>query len=371
MLLEAGEIGAGATGVSGGYVVPSFPLLGPAEVAARLGDGGAAFVAAVGAGARRLFALAAESGLDCGARQAGWISPAHLPSRLPALERRQRDWVRFGRDLALWDAAAVAEATGSPAFHGALVDPTGGWVNPLAFARALASLAIGAGAAVHTGSRVVALARGADGWRLRTAEGELAAPLVLACVNGASGGLLPELDRSLIPLPVRQAATAPMGCGTEEGPLPRGLSLSDTRTDLFSARPDPEGRLITGGIPVVPLAANPALARRMLARLRRHFPRHAFDGFAFRWRGTARLTGDFLPRLFRLGPGALAPSACNGRGLVANLVIGEALGAAAARDRLEAEAPLPLTDLAPFRLSRLAGWLPGLMLPWARLKDRR
>ena len=110
-MLEAAGIGAGATGVSGGFVVPSFPLLGPAEMCDRLGDRGEAYVAAVGAGADRLFALARAGGVDCGARQAGWMSPAHRSGRMAALERRARDWERFGRSLALLDRAAVEAAT--------------------------------------------------------------------------------------------------------------------------------------------------------------------------------------------------------------------------------------------------------------------
>ncbi|MGF1627461.1 MAG: NAD(P)/FAD-dependent oxidoreductase [Alphaproteobacteria bacterium] len=369
-VLEAGAIGAGATGVSGGFVVPSFALLGPAEMSRRLGAPGEHYVTAVGAGAGHLFALARRSGVDCAARQDGWMSPAHRPDRLAGLERRAQEWTPFGRSLALWDAVAVERATGSPAFHGALVDPTGGWINPLALARALARLAQAAGAAIHTSSRVRAMARQGGGWTLSTSEGELRAPLVLLCVNGASGGLAPRLDRSLIPLHIRQSATQPVGAGRDGGPLPSGLSLSDTRTDLFSARPDPAGRLVTGGIPLLPIGLNPALQARMLRRLHAHFPRLQAAGFAYRWRGQASLTGDFLPRLFRLGPGALAPVACNGRGLVAGLVVGEALGAAAARDRLEQEAPLPLSDLAPFHLPGPAGWLPGLMLPWYRMRDR-
>jgi len=90
--------------------------------------------------------------------------------------------------------------------------------------------------------------------------------------------------------------------------------------------------------------------------------------FDFAWHRTAALTPGLLPRLFELGPGLIAPLGCNGRGIAMTTALGAALADLAAGGRPD-DLPVPLTPPAPIRLHGLARHLPGLLLPWANLRD--
>jgi len=92
--------------------------------------------------------------------------------------------------------------------------------------------------------------------------------------------------------------------------------------------------------------------------------------FEMVWRGRAALTGDFLPRLLQPAPGWLAATACNGRGLVLNTVLGPSL-AAFLRTGDAAALPLPVTPPRPIRARPLAALLPQLLLPLGDWQDRR
>jgi len=76
IVLEAKEIGHGASGRNGGQVIPGLKH-DPDDLVARYGrEHGEALVRLAGGAADRVFALIAKHGIECSARQCGWIQPA-------------------------------------------------------------------------------------------------------------------------------------------------------------------------------------------------------------------------------------------------------------------------------------------------------
>ena len=76
-VLEASVPGSGATGRAGGFVVPTFSAIRPAEVIRRYGERGERLVRAVAGSADVLFDLVRKYGIDCDGGQQGWFHPAH------------------------------------------------------------------------------------------------------------------------------------------------------------------------------------------------------------------------------------------------------------------------------------------------------
>jgi glycine/D-amino acid oxidase-like deaminating enzyme len=111
------------------------------------------------------------------------------------------------------------------------------------------------------------------------------------------------------------------------------------------------------------------LPGKLARRLHTVFPALGPIHFEYVWRGTAALTGDFLPRLHHPAPGWLSAVACNGRGIVLNTMLGGALA-----DYLTtgdaAALPLPIGPPAPISLWRLARFVPQLLLPLGDWQDR-
>ncbi len=375
VVLEAGEIGAGASGRNGGLVVPSLPRIGPAQVQARLGAERAARLLAMAAdGAAEVFATIRRLGIDCEAVQSGWLNPAHAARLVPAVAARVAAWQAVGARCVQLDTAETRRRMGSDQFHGALFDPTGGHLNPLGYTRGLASAVQRAGGVICTGSPVTGLRpRASGGWELATPRGVLTAGRIMQCTNaqrpglpGAEGG---AVRRSQVPLVVYQLATQVLP-DAARAVLSGNEAFSDTRNNLLACRWTVGGRLVTGGMAALQTGALHRLPAKLARRLEAVFPALGPIRFDYVWRGAAALTGDFLPRLYQPAPDWLSAVACNGRGIVLNTMLGRALAAYLANGD-EAALPLPITPPAPIRLWRLARFVPQLLLPVGDWQDRR
>src|SRR5258708_19424801 len=137
VVLEAADIGTGASGSNGGQVIPGVKhdpdtleqMFGP--------DAGARAVAAVAAGPDLVFELIAGHGLRCDAVRSGWIQPAASEAALAQLAARVQQWRRRGAAVELLSRAEVLRLTGSGSYCGGLLDRPGGTVQPLSYVRGL------------------------------------------------------------------------------------------------------------------------------------------------------------------------------------------------------------------------------------------
>ena len=374
VLLEAAAIGHGASGRNGGLVVPSLPRVGPDDVLRNMGeDQGARFIALVLQAPAEVFSLVHRFGIACGAEQSGWLNPAHGPAMVPSLERRLAAWQRFGSGAVLLSAAETRRRIGSASFHGAIADPTGGHLDPLAYTRGLACAAAAQGAILHEQSPVVGVERLGDRWRLRTPAGSVTARHVLQASNAQPPGVpgATAAGRSIVPLIVYQLATAVLTPAQRETILPGGEAMSDTRHNLFACCVDDTGRIVTGGMaPLTQIGAPLWLPRLLAARLGRIFPQLDPVRFDYVWSGRASLTRDFLPRLFEVAPGWLCPITCNGRGVALSTALGMRIGRWLATGDAR-DLPLTATPPEPVPFHGLARRLPQWALPLGMLADRR
>jgi glycine/D-amino acid oxidase-like deaminating enzyme len=173
-----------------------------------------------------------------------------------------------------------------------------------------------------------------------------------------------------VPLFVYQLATTVMPPEARAAVLAANEAFSDTRNNLLACRWTASGRLVTGGMAALQAGAMARLPGRLGRRLERVFPALGPVRFEHVWRGRAALTGDFLPRLIEQSPGWFAATACNGRGLVLNTVLGPKL-ATFLRDDDATALPLPLAPPRPIRARWLTRFVPQLLLPLGDWQDRR
>ncbi len=370
MVLEASDIGWGASGRNNGLVIPALTRADPDVLVKAFGsEQGEALVALLRDSADTLFGLVRRHGIECEAVQRGWLQPAHRPSRLALSRSRFEQWQRRGAAVDLLDREQVAALTGSHFWHGGWAARSGGHINPLAFTRGLARAALAAGAAVHTHTPVGALQRDGSGWRVGTATGSVKARKVLVATHSYSGFLTPTpwpgLPQTLVRVRSYQAATQPLPADLRSSVLPQQHSMSDTQGDLHFAHLDAQGRIVTGGGLAFPPGYEQRLRRRLQQRLLKLFPQlEALDGIRFDhlWHGVFAATPDKLPRFWRLDDGVVGWVGCNGRGLAFGTALGPALADAAldgasARMQLPFEAPRTIRGHAFAAIGVAAGML--------------
>jgi len=366
-VLEAGEIGQGASGRNNGQVIPTLSRVDAEELAARTGDG---FVQLVCDSAQATFELIRRHGMQCEAVQNGWVQPAHTPGRMRLAEARAAAWGRLGAPVELLDRAGVERVTGSAFWHGGWQNASGGKLNALAYCRELARTAIGCGARVLTQSAAQSIERAGTLWRVATARGGVRAERVVIATQAYSGALWPGLARSVFPVTSYQMATAPLPVAARKSVLPFDHACSDTHGDLHFFRWDAAGRLVTGGALVLPWNWRERLARRIGERVARVFPQLGVPRFEFQWHGRLGITLDRLPHVHELAPGVLAWLGCNGRGLALATAIGGELARACLGTPL-ASLPLPFTPLRPVFGHALATGKETLALLYYRYRDAR
>lgn len=127
MVLEADEVGFGASGRNTGFVVPSLSTaLGPEDVRARVGERGDLLMRLVGDLANIVFDLVNRLGIDCAPERTGWLQPAHTLDMLRVLQQRQKDWQGLDQRVDILSADETRTKIGGGSYAGALFNPTGG-----------------------------------------------------------------------------------------------------------------------------------------------------------------------------------------------------------------------------------------------------
>jgi len=369
IVLEALTVGAGATGASAGIVAPQLVRATPASIMERLGSQrGAKFLQLLAEAGNYTFGLTRDHALECSAHQSGLLVPTRSDAAMRRLEATIAEWRAYRTDLELLDAGQLQSIAGCRGYAGALLDPSGGGLNPLAYARQLARIARAAGALICEQSRVLGLARDSGGWRVRTAQGEVRAARVVLAANGGNPELHPALKNTVIPLPVHEVATEQLPPEVRMGVLPRDHVLTDIEADVFSVRWAAGGRLISA-FPGVAGVHRTKVEATVVRRLREKLPAYGPHKLDFAWHGVAWIGEGMLPRLVRVDEDLIAIQACNGRGIALNTVLGRDV----ARWLRSADNDAPGLDFEPPRPIRQVSvmrHLPRLMLSAAMFVSR-
>ena len=371
VLLEAGRVGDGASGLNGGQMIPGFRH-GAAELIRRFGPEIARRLHTLTLDAREaMLRLAERHPVDL--KTTGHLTAASRARDLGWMREEVEALATLGHcqaELVERDGMSAYVAAGG--YHGGLFDRLGGHVHPVKLVQALAAEAVGAGATVHETSRVESIKTGARP-TVRTAAGSVsAAQVVLACDafldTLAVDGWRPAPARRLMPVWSYSVATAPLGA--DAAPLlPGDAAVSDTRFALDYFRLSADRRLLfSGGERYVlrPLRQVEPFVRRRLARV---FPALAATRIDHAWAGRVAVTTTRFPQVGRSGPLWFAHG-YSGHGLLLAQAAGAAVGRAimGERDDYNLLAALPTRDWPGGRLLRYPLYTAGML--WFAAKDR-
>jgi glycine/D-amino acid oxidase-like deaminating enzyme len=325
VLLEAEEPGWGASGRNGGQVNAGLKH-DPDTVEREFGvELGRRMNALAGTAPAFVFALIKRHAIHCEARQNGTLRAAVGVKHAAKMRISFEQLIRRGAPVEWLEGAAVARATGTERYVAAMLDRRGGDLNPLSYARGLARAAVGAGAAVHGGTRVLGMTNAGHCWKLHTSRGAVTAGHVVLSTNGYTDDLWPHLRRTIIPLFGAIAASAQLPDEIARAVMPGRSVLYESGAVTVYYRIDAHQRLLIGGRgpmrEISSAAAIPHLpgyARKLWPILKRIEWTHA-------WGGRLAMTRDQYPHVHEPARGVLVCLGYNGRGVAMATAMGARL----------------------------------------------
>lgn len=356
VVLDAGQPGWGASGRNGGQVNPGLKHE-PATIMKDFGpELGGRMVALSGGAPQAVFDLVERYQMAVEAHRGGTIRAAYGPAGHRATQEAAAGQVAAGHPVEALDAAGMERLTGTRRYLGGMIDPRGGNLNPLGYARALAQAAINAGAVVHGSTRATRMRRAAAGWIVETPGGTVTADQAVLATNGYTDGLWPRLRRTVVPVYSAIAATEPLSPDVARTIMPGRASLYEIASLTVYYRLDAWGRLLMGGRSVLRDTDDPKDFRRLVAYARRLFPAVADARWTHFWNGQLAVTNDHYPHLHQPAPGVVAALGYNGRGVAMATAMGGEVAKLVSGTPAEALS-MPVTDIRPMPFHAL--WKTG------------
>ena len=375
VLLEAQELGHGASGRNGGFAFGGFSL-GEASLLRQLGA----------ERARRLYRGTVDAvelirrrvrqyGIDCEANENGvlWVNWFRDPAVLRARQRLLAE--HYGIE---WDWVPEAELRRqilSERYQDALWERQALHIHPLKYAMGLGRAAADLGVRLHEHSPAQALERAGSGWRIRTPEGQVDAERVVLACGGYLAGLTRSIDRGVMPIATYVMTTEPLGARLGEF-LRTDAAVYDTRFAFDYYRPLPDTRLLWGGRISVLDRAPAALQRLLYRDMLKVFP--GLDGVRIEhaWSGLMGYTRHEMPFVGEIEPGLWSVQGFGGHGVAPTAFGGEVIASALAEgDRgwedFRAFGRVSAFKPAGFVAAQLTYWWLELRDAWQDWRERR
>lgn len=330
VVVEANDVGWGASGRNGGFAVPRFK------------KGFAALDRAYGIDmARRLHAgvleaideierTVADFGLDCGFARCGHLLAAHSKAALADIEADTR-WLESqagDRTPRVVSAGQAAEETGVSWYRGGLLDPRGAVVQPLAYARSFARALADRGVPIYVGTPVHRIGGDSTEVVVETPGGRIRARHVILATNAYSDicPTVSNLHRRIVPVASSVIATAPLDPNVRRRIVPARRAVSDTKHLLHWYRMLDDGRLIFGGRgDITGRRDDPSVYRGLEEALGRTFPSLGTPQIAYRWSGFVAITLDGFPHIGHIGERIFYALGYGGRGVALSHLLGKYL----------------------------------------------
>jgi len=372
VVLEAGEIGWGASGRNGGMVCIGGHKLSERAMARQFGeDEVGRYYRLQVEGIHQLRTFCETQGLGDAVQGDGEILLAHSPGAAQALLHETG-----GHGIEV--EHLPPEPSGDIRARGGVILRPGFGIHPLRLVRRLAETAEEAGAWVHPHTPVLGWSRETGLHRLQTPSGEVSAGRVVVATNGFTpDGLDPRLDGRAVPVISNIAVTRPLRAA-ERAALPwlGDTPASDTRNLLAYFRLLPEGRLLLGmrGDLFGTRTGRARMRRAVAHRIGQAMPVLEDIEITHFWRGPICATARRTPAVGRLADDPSVGHAFGWHGAGINLaqiggrLVAEVMAGAKAGD---AHIPAPMRGATPrLPLPGLRPFYVGAMQSWLGLRDR-
>ncbi|NQD38380.1 FAD-binding oxidoreductase [Permianibacter sp. IMCC34836] len=326
-LLEAEQIGFGASGRNGGFVFGGFSL-GNASLIQQLGRPRARALYQLTLDAVELIRQrVARYQIACdvnpsGVLLANWFDDDRVLQQVRTfmLQEFEVDWAPISREQS-------RDWLRSERYFGALHERNAFHFHPLKYAQGLAAVLASAGVAVHENSRVLTIESTSGGHVVKTASGELHCRELVLCCGGYIGRLYPALARAVLPIATYVMTTEPLGERLASA-MQTQAAVYDTRFAFDYYRPLADSRLLWGGRISIRDRAPADVARLLYGDLLKVYPQLAGVKVEHAWSGLMSYARHEMPQIGQLPNGIRYAMGFGGHGVGPTTLAGEVLAQA-------------------------------------------
>lgn len=313
-VLEAGHIGAGASGRNGGQVCTGFSP-GQARLETQVNKADARKCFDIAEEAKDLIeARIAKHGIDCDLTW-GYLHCIPKASQITMLREWRDEYEELGYSgCTVLDKQQLQAKLGSTLYHGAMREPRAGHFHTLNYLSGLAAAAARAGAVIHEDSKVIEVNTGSSPWA-RTAHGKVTAKFMVIGGNAYFGNIVPQLKGRVMPVTSYIITTEPLGEARARSLIFDNEAVADTNFIVDYFRRTPDHRLLFGGRASYSTLEPRNLVPSMRARMIRVFPQLGDAKIEFVWGGYIAITSNRIPDAGRLSPTTYFAHGYSGQGV--------------------------------------------------------
>lgn len=327
VVLEARQVGYGASGRNGGQVCSGFSAA-QEKLEAQLGKDDA----------RKCFALAEEAKalladrvtrhmIDCDLTW-GYMHAIPKASHMDMLKAWKDEWDDLGyTDTQVLTKAELEQRLGTRAYHGALREAGAGHFHPLNYCLGLARAAMAAGAVVHENTPVVSVETGANPVA-RTAAGSVRAKFMVIGGNAYLGRTVPKLYGRVMPVTSYIITTEPLGENRARALIRDNEAVADTNFIVDYFRLTGDNRMLFGGRASYSTLEPRDLKEYMRPRMTRIFPQLRGVAIDHAWGGYIAITSNRIPDCGRLSPTVYYAHGYSGHGVALSGLYGKLMAEA-------------------------------------------
>ncbi|QDF67253.1 FAD-binding oxidoreductase [Shewanella sp. SNU WT4] len=300
-LLEAHQIGWGASGRNGGQLIRGIGH-NIEQFRSQIGSEGIDAITRMGFEAVDIVKERITThNIDCDLRL-GYCDLALKPKHMDGIQEDYDDLKRMGyrHKLKIYDKSAIHEVIGSRHYLGAMSDMGSGHLHPLNLALGEAAVAKQLGVQLYEHSAALSITKGAKPV-VTTAQGQVTCQFLVLAGNAYIGHKLePYIGGKILPAGSYLMATEPLTSSQCADIIPQNMAFADLSIALDYFRLSSDNRLIFGGLCTYSGKDPSDISASLLPNLRKVFPQLPPLRIDYEWGGMIGIGANRLPQIGRL-----------------------------------------------------------------------
>lgn len=328
VLLEARQIGWGASGRNGGFCLSGYAAP-PDALTKKLGKDHARTLFGLSKAAQNLIRKRIKDyKIPCdpvdGSIVASWYDNPE------GIKHKAESYKALGETVEFWPREKLCELYKTDRYYDALYFPENFHMHPLRYARGIAAAIVKKGGQVFENSPVIEVGRSSDPLAVYTGKGRVDAQHIVFC-GSAYFANTPEkrLSDACLPIATYVMVTEPIEKDLFESAIKAPYAVRDSRYADDYYRPLPDNRLLWGGR--ISIGKDPEnLAEEMRRDMVKIYPQFKNVKAEIAWSGLMGYTVHRMPLIGRFEPGVWYCTNFGGNGVGPTTAGGEVIAKAIA-----------------------------------------